>query len=67
MNVGTFRSLLRFRIDAADEMIKSHLENSSRNDRYTSASVQNEITNICKVSSRNSSWKKSIVHRCFYR
>jgi len=40
---GIFRSLLGFRLDAGDEDLKYHLENSSGNCTMISKTVQNEI------------------------
>lgn len=44
-NDGNFRSLLRFRMAAGDEVLKKHLVES--NSSYTSPTIQNEIIGIC--------------------
>lgn len=43
-NDGNFRSLLRFRMSAGDEILRNHLQTSKL--RYTSPKVQNEIIQI---------------------
>ena len=45
-NDGNFRALLRFRIDAGDAELCSHLNAAARNAQYTSPSIQNELI-IC--------------------
>lgn len=45
-NDGNFRALLRFRIDAGDAELCSHLNTAARNAQYTSPSIQNELI-IC--------------------
>ena len=42
-NDGNFRALLRFRIDAVDNVSDRHLNTCGKNARYTSPSVQNEL------------------------
>lgn len=44
---GTFRSLLRYRIDAGDSILKKHLLESSKNATYISWEIQNELINCC--------------------
>lgn len=46
-NEGNFRALLKLRLDAGDENLKSHLEQCGRNASYLSPSVQNEIISEC--------------------
>lgn len=46
-NDGTFRALLRFRVDAGDKNLESHFRTGQRNAQYTSATIQNEIIHIC--------------------
>ena len=38
-----FRALLRFRIDAGDTELQQHLKSASKNAKYTSPSIQNEV------------------------
>ena len=40
---GNFEALLRFRIDAGDEVLKHHLETADRNAMYTSKEIQNDM------------------------
>ena len=42
--LGNFLSLLKFPIDAGDEILKDHLRESGRNTMYTSKEVQNEVS-----------------------
>lgn len=44
---GTFRQLLRFRIDAGDDTLKSHLESCGSNSTYISWNIQNQIIDAC--------------------
>lgn len=46
-NDGNFRQLLRFRIDAGDEFLKSHLTSCAKNATYLSWKIQNEILSAC--------------------
>lgn len=46
-NEGNFRELLRFRIDAGDQVLKDHLENARSNATYISKTTQNELINSC--------------------
>ena len=46
-NDGNFRALLRYRVKGGDETLKHHLENSSKNARYLSPTIQNEVINVC--------------------
>ncbi len=43
---SNFIALLKQRIDAGDQILKSHLENGNRNSTYTSSSIQNEIIEL---------------------
>lgn len=45
-NDGTFRALLRFRVDAGDKYLESHIHTGQKNAQYMSATIQNEIINI---------------------
>lgn len=46
-NEGNFRSLLRFRIDAGDTVLKNHINNAPRNATFISKTTQNELIDIC--------------------
>lgn len=45
---GTFRALLKFRIESGDEDLQKHLETANSNATYISKTVQNELIDICK-------------------
>ena len=47
VNQGNFRSLLKFRVDAGDVVLKEHLETADRNAIYTSKEIQNQMIVIC--------------------
>ena len=42
-NPGNFQSLLQFRLDAGDEMLREHFSTAGKNAQYTSPSVRNEL------------------------
>ena len=42
-NPGNFKSLLAFRADSGDEILKDHLKNAPRNAVYTSNTIQKDI------------------------
>lgn len=44
---GNFRALLKFRIDAGDEDLASHIHSSGKNASYISKTTQNEIIECC--------------------
>ena len=46
INDGNFRALLRFRIDAGDAVLKSHLTNAGSNATYVSPDIQNQVIDI---------------------
>lgn len=46
-NIGIFKQLLLFRIDAGDENLRTHFESASKNATFVSKTVQNELINIC--------------------
>lgn len=53
INDGNFRALLRFRVDAGDKILESHMKEASGNAKYISNLVQNEIIDcIGKVIER---------------
>lgn len=43
---GVFRSLLAFRLDSGDEILREHLENCTKNATMISKTVQNEIIEV---------------------
>ena len=45
-NCGNFLSLLQFRVDSGDTVLKEHLETSAGNAKYTSKTVQNELIDV---------------------
>ena len=47
VNDGNFWALLRFRIDAGDQNLESHLQNAPKNATYISPRIQNEIISAC--------------------
>lgn len=49
-NEGVFRAALKFRIDAGDQVLKSHLESAPNNATYISWQTQNDIINACRVA-----------------
>jgi len=44
---GNFHALLQFRIDAGDSVLKQHLQTMSKNAKYTSKAIQNDMINVC--------------------
>ena len=44
---GNFHALLQFRIDAGDSVLKQHLQTASKNVKYTSKTIQNDMINVC--------------------
>lgn len=44
---GNFRALLRLRVDAGEEILKTHLQGCARNATYISWNIQNEIISAC--------------------
>lgn len=44
---GNFRSLLTFRIDAGDAVLKQHLATAGKNATYISKTTQNELIRLC--------------------
>ena len=55
---SNFVALLEFRSEC-DEALKSHLESSSANARYTSHRIQNELIDLC-----GNQLQKEIVDDC---
>ena len=47
VNRVDFQALLRFRVDAGDQVLKEHLETASLNATYTSKEIQNQVISIC--------------------
>jgi len=48
-NEGNFRELLRFRTNAGDKVLESHLKNATPRKSYISKAVQNEIIECCRL------------------
>ena len=46
-NHGNFLALLRFRVQAGDQALDSHLKTAPANALYTSKTIQNELISIC--------------------
>ena len=44
---GNFRSLLAFRVDAGDAVLKQHLATAGKNATYISKTTQNELIQLC--------------------
>lgn len=44
---GNFRALLKFRVDAGDDVLALHIKNCGRNASYISKTTQNEIIECC--------------------
>ena len=42
-----FQALLRFRVDAGDQVVKEHLETASLNATYTSKEIHNQMISAC--------------------
>ncbi len=53
VNHGNFQALLRFRIDAGDQVLKEHLETASLNATYPSKDIQNQMISVCGDITRN--------------
>lgn len=46
-NEGNFRELLKFRIDAGDDVLKNHLQNCPKNASFISKTTQNDLIDCC--------------------
>ncbi|XP_054263675.1 52 kDa repressor of the inhibitor of the protein kinase-like [Macrosteles quadrilineatus] len=46
-NDGNFRALLRFRIDAGDKDLESHIQSCGKNSSYISKTIQNDLIQCC--------------------
>ena len=55
---GNFQALLRFRIDAGDEVLKDHMKTAGGRALYTSKETQNELIMVCSDIIR-----RKILHR----
>lgn len=62
---GNFRQLLKFRIDAGDEILKEHIESSANNALYMSPKKQNEIINACNEIILEKLIEKVNSSKCF--
>lgn len=47
VGTGNFRALLRYRVDAGDEVLQQHLASSASNNLLTSPQIQNELIECC--------------------
>ena len=45
-NKGIFQTLIKFRQESGDTVLKTYLETCGKNATYTSKTVQNELINI---------------------
>ena len=61
VNRGNFQALLRFRVDAGDQVLKEHLETASLNATYTSKEIQNQMISVCGDIIRNRLFDK--IHK----
>lgn len=50
---GNFRALLKFRIDAGDEILREHVKTCAKNASYISKSTQNDLIECCGELIRN--------------
>lgn len=50
---GNFRALLKFRIDAGDEILHEHVKTCAKNASYISKSTQNDLIECCGELIRN--------------
>ena len=48
VNCVNFQALQNFRIDAVDEILKDHFENTPKNATYRSKTIQNKIITCCE-------------------
>ncbi|XP_060846349.1 uncharacterized protein LOC132926015 [Rhopalosiphum padi] len=46
-NIGIFKELLMFRIDAGDVYLRNHLESAPKNATFVSKTIQNNLIDIC--------------------
>lgn len=46
-NIGIFKELLMFRIDAGDVDLRNHLESAPKNATFISKTIQNNLIDIC--------------------
>ena len=49
VNHGNFQALLRFRVDAGDQVLKEHLETASLN----ATEIQNQMISVCGDITQN--------------
>lgn len=62
---GNFRQLLKFRIDAGDEVLKEHLKSCANNASYISPRIQNEIIHACNEIILKKIIEKVNASECF--
>ena len=48
VNEGNFREILRFRIDAGDNLLENHLKTTGANATYISKTIQNQLIECCR-------------------
>ena len=63
--LGNIHSLLRFRVDASDEILKEHLHSANHNAMYTSKEIQNQLIGICGDIIRNKLLQKIKASKFF--
>ena len=61
-NHGNFKELLRFRSDAGDEILQSHIASCAKNATYTSKTTQNELL-LCIKEFRQDAIVKEVKGR----
>ena len=52
-NIGNFRALLEFRIDAGDSVLADHFKTVAQNAQYTSPQIQNDLISCTGERIRN--------------
>ena len=62
---SNFENLLKFKIDAWDEVLKNHLGNCKPNAKYVSKTTQNNIVNIIDEQIRDNIFEKSKASTIF--
>ena len=64
-NISNFNELLKFKIDASDEVLKNHLRNCKPNAKYVSKTTQNNIINKIDEQIRDNIFEKSKASTIF--
>lgn len=65
VNDGNFRSLLRLRMKAGDNLLKHHMKSAPLNATYLSPSIQNEIIKLCGKQIQNMIVEEIKTSKCF--